>query len=56
MLPNESLQEKIKRIKDKIAECRDYISSDLCRRCTETYNQMHKLEEELRVLENECLG
>lgn len=53
MKPNESLDEKIRKIKDRIAEYRDYISSDFCTRCTEMYNQIHILENELKNLENE---
>lgn len=48
-----SLDERIKKIKDRIAECRDYISSDFCRRCTEVYQQIKVLEQELLDLENE---
>lgn len=51
--PNLNLSERIKRIKDKIAECRDYISSDFCTRCSETYKEITKLENELKNLENE---
>jgi hypothetical protein len=50
---NETLDEKIKKIKDKIAECRDYISSDFCVRCSEMYRRIDELEKVLRVLENE---
>lgn len=53
-MQNKKNQEKIKKIKDRIAECRDYISSDFCKRCTETYKELHRLEEELRALEDEC--
>ena len=52
-LPNETLEEKIKRIKDRIAEYRDYISSDFCVRCSEMYRKIDELEQVLRVLENE---
>lgn len=48
-----SLEEKIRKIKDRIAECRDYISSDLCVRCAETYKEITRLENELKNLENE---
>lgn len=50
MKPNENLEEKIKSIKDRIAECRDYISSDFCMRCTETYKEIARLEQELKGL------
>ena len=53
MNPNENLQEKIRKIKDRIAECRDYISSDFCIRCVEVYREMDHLELELKNLENE---
>lgn len=50
MNPNESLQEKIRRIKDRIAEHRDYISSDFCTRCYESYKEINRLEKELQDL------
>jgi len=48
-----NLDEKIWEIKNKIADIRDYISSDFCVRCSEMYTQIHNLEKELRDLENE---
>ena len=53
MNQNESLDEKIRNIKDRISECRDYISSDFCIRCVEIYREIHSLENQLKVLENE---
>lgn len=50
---NENLDEKIKNLKDKIADCRDYISSDFCTQCISIYQQIHILEQELKDLENE---
>ena len=50
---NESLDERIKKLKDKIADHRDYISSDFCTQCIHTYNQIHILEQQLKELENE---
>lgn len=47
------IDEKIAKIKDRIAECRDYISSDFCARCAEVYKEVHTLENELKILEYE---
>lgn len=48
-----SLDEKIRNLKDKIADCRDYISSDFCIKCVEVYKEIEILEYELVKLENE---
>lgn len=48
-----NLNEKIKNLKDKLADIRDYISSDFCERCIEMYEQRDKLTKELKDLENE---
>jgi len=53
MTPNENLEEKIRRIKDRISDCREYISSDFCTHCVEIYKEIHSLEQELKILENE---
>jgi len=53
MIPNENLEEKIRRIKDRISDCQDYISSDFCTQCVEMYREIHSLEQELKILENE---
>lgn len=53
MSNNESLEEKIRNLKDKIADVRDYISSDFCTNCIEMYNQRHILEQQLKDLEDE---
>jgi hypothetical protein len=45
-------EEKIQKIKDKIADARDYISSDFCTECVLMYNRIKELETELRSLEN----
>lgn len=50
-MPN--LNEKIKDLKDRLADIRDYISSDFCEQCIEMYRQKDKLLDELKVLENE---
>jgi hypothetical protein len=44
-------QEKIKKLKDQIADCRDYISSDFCMNCQTMYNKISKYEEEILELE-----
>lgn len=50
---NESLEERIRNLKDKIADIRDYISSDFCTNCIEMYKQREVLEQQLKDLENE---
>lgn len=52
-MTNENLDEKIRNLKDKIADYRDYISSDFCMRCIEIYKETKLLEEQLVQLENE---
>jgi hypothetical protein len=48
-----SLDEKIRNLKDRIADARDYISSDFCIQCVEVYKQIAVLEQEIKRLENE---
>lgn len=47
---NLSLEEKIRNLKDKIADARDYISSDLCTHCVNVYKEIDILEQELKDL------
>lgn len=47
MNPNEEIRE----LKEKIAEIRDYISSDFCSSCFNYYKQIEKLEKRLSELE-----
>jgi hypothetical protein len=49
---NLTLEEKIQKIKDQIADARDYISSDFCIECEAMYSRIQELETELRSLEN----
>lgn len=54
MNPNENnLEEKIWEIKNKIADIREYISSDFCTNCIEMYKQREILEKQLKELEDE---
>jgi hypothetical protein len=48
-----SLEEKIWEIKNKIADIREYISSDFCTNCIEMYKRREVLEQQLKDLENE---
>jgi len=48
-----NIDEQIRNLKDKIADIRDYISSDFCNNCVEMYKQREILEKELRALEDE---
>jgi hypothetical protein len=53
--PNESEKEKILNriyyLKEEIWETRSYISSDFCRRCSEMYDKIIVLEQELKGLQ-----
>jgi polyhydroxyalkanoate synthesis regulator phasin len=51
---NQNLEERIRNLKDKIADARDYISSDFCIRCVEVYKEIADLEQQLLDLQNEC--
>lgn len=50
---NQNLDEKIRNLKDKIADARDYISSDFCTHCMNVYKEIEILEQQLVELENE---
>jgi len=53
-MPNvPDLDVKIWEIKNKIADIREYISSDFCNNCVEMYKQREILEKELKELEDE---
>ena len=52
-MQKENLEETIRNLKDKIADIRDYISSDFCTNCIEMYKQREILEQKLKELENE---
>lgn len=51
---NQNLEERIRNLKDKIADARDYISSDFCIKCVEVYKEIANLEKQLLDLQNEC--
>lgn len=48
-----TLEEKIKEIKDEIADTREYISSDFCTNCVSMYDKIKILELALAELQNE---
>ena len=52
-MSNQDLERKIWEIKNKIADIREYISSDFCTNCIDMYNQRKILEKKLEELENE---
>lgn len=52
-MSNQDLERKIWEIKNKIADIREYISSDFCTNCIEMYKTRSLLELELEKLENE---
>jgi formylmethanofuran dehydrogenase subunit E len=54
----EKIFDEINKIKEEIWETKDYISSDHCRKCSEMYTKLFRLEQHLsglqRKLDNEC--
>jgi hypothetical protein len=50
---NHELETRIWEIKNKLADIREYISSDFCTNCIEMYNQRNIWEQKLKELENE---
>ncbi len=44
---------KIRELKEKINECKDYISSDFCKNCVEMYKKIELYEQQIKDLENE---
>lgn len=53
MLNESDLDVKIWTIKNKIADIKEYISSDFCTNCVTMYKQRAVLEKELKELEDE---
>ena len=57
----EKILDQIHKTKEEIYEARSYISSEYCRRCSEIYEKISKLEQTLKLLQeklidNERLG
>jgi peptidoglycan hydrolase CwlO-like protein len=52
-LSSEEIRRRISDLKDKIHDCKSYISSDFCISCNEMYENIKKYEEEIAVLKNE---
>ena len=48
---NEKILDRILFLKEEIWETRAYISSDICRRCSEMYDKILVLEQELKGLQ-----
>lgn len=46
-------EERIKKLQDQIAECRDYISSDFCYQCMDMYEKIKEYEKQLNDLQKE---
>lgn len=46
----EKILDRIFRIKEDIWETRDYINSDFCKKCSDMYIRIMKLEQELEGL------
>lgn len=53
MHQNETNQQKIRDLKEKINECRDYISSDFCKNCNEMYKKIAVYEQQIEDLQND---
>lgn len=49
-MSNENIDERIRKIQDKIEDARDYISSDFCSYCMNVYEEIRLMEEELQKL------
>ena len=51
--PNEKekILNRIVEVKEEIYETKSYISSDFCRRCSEMYDRLFRLENELKGLQ-----
>lgn len=47
----EKILNKISYLKEEIWETRAYISSDICRRCSDMYDKIVRLEQELKGLQ-----
>ena len=47
----EKILDRISYLKEEIWETRSYISSDFCRRCSEMYEKIVVLEQELKGLQ-----
>jgi len=47
----EKILDRISFLKEEIWETRAYISSDFCRRCSEMYDKIVRLEQELKGLQ-----
>lgn len=55
----EKILDQIYNLKEEIYETKSYISSEYCRRCSEMYEKLFRLENELKELQrkldkNEC--
>lgn len=46
----EKIYDQMSSIKEQIWETREYISSDYCRKCSEMYTKLFRLEQELAGL------
>lgn len=47
---NEEIRKKIRDLEDKIHDCKSYIVSDFCVRCTDMYEKIHQYEAEIKIL------
>lgn len=47
----EKILDQIFKVENDIHEIRDYISSDFCKKCSEMYTQLFRLEQELKGLQ-----
>ena len=49
-LSSEEIRRRILDLKDKIHDCKAYISSDFCISCNEMYENIKKYEAEIKLL------
>lgn len=50
---NQNLIEKIRNLKDRVSDIKDYLQSDFCKQCFSLFDEIKILEKELEDLENE---
>lgn len=48
-----SPEEQIQSLKDKIADCREYISSDFCTKCIDVYKEIESYQNQIKILESQ---
>jgi hypothetical protein len=49
-------EEKIRKLKDQIADCKDYIASDFCTNCIAMYKKIEEYEKEIKLIQDNNIG